>query len=62
LLIIGLGSAPAYRFVRSSLRNTELGISDFVISITALGAIIIGALTISILCVKKGIQHLEDNA
>ena len=62
LLIIGLGSAPAYRLVRASLKNTQLGITDFIISTIVLIIIISGALTISILCVKKGLQHLEEKA
>jgi len=59
LAIIGIGSEPTYQLVRSVVKTGEAPIMLTISSLLMLMVMLLGALSVSLWCVKKGIARLE---
>ncbi len=60
LVIIGIGSAPAYKLVRSVVKTGDAPVILTISTILMLLIMLSGAFAISLWCVKKGIAHLDS--
>ena len=59
LAIIGIGSVPVYRLVRSVIKTGEAPLMLTISSLLMLTAMLLASLLTSLWCIKKGITRLE---